>query len=81
MYILRLCLRLPLQIRSVVSDFCVFIAIVIVTGCDALVGIGTPKLITPAKFAVSSMSYSLFVILHIYISPWSKTNLQKGGTY
>ena len=61
-----LCLRLPLQIRSVVSDFCVFIAIVIVTGCDALVGIGTPKLITPAKFAVSSMSYRLFVILHIY---------------
>ena len=36
-----------------VSDFCVFIAIIIVSMCDALVGIGTPKLITPAKFAVS----------------------------
>ncbi len=41
------------QVRTTVSDFAVFIAIMICTGVDAWFGLNTPKLLVPETFTVS----------------------------
>ncbi len=42
--------------REVVSNFKVFIAIVIMIGVDSYIGINTQKLNVPAKFRVSALA-------------------------
>lgn len=50
-----------LQVRQCLSDFAVLIAIILMVGLDAIIGIGTPKLEVPEKFAVS-IALSEFVL-------------------
>ncbi len=41
-----------IQIRSIVSDFAVMIAIVTMVATDAAIGLDTPKLLIPHDFKV-----------------------------
>lgn len=45
---------LVFQVRQIVGDFAVMLAIVIMVGVDLLCGIDTPKLNVPSEFRVSS---------------------------
>ena len=47
------------QVRSLVSDFAVFVAIVAMVGMDAGIGLATPKLNVPAQFRVSCYTHTL----------------------
>ena len=42
-----------LQVRALISDFAVMIAIVTMVGVDAAIGLPTPKLTVPKEFKVS----------------------------
>lgn len=42
------------QVRKLISDFAIILAIFIFCGVDMLVGVDTPKLIVPTEFKVSS---------------------------
>lgn len=41
------------QVRKLISDFAIIMAILIFCGVDMLVGVDTPKLIVPSEFKVS----------------------------
>lgn len=41
------------QVRKLISDFAIILAILIFCGVDMLVGVDTPKLIVPTEFKVS----------------------------
>lgn len=42
------------QVRKLISDFAIILAILIFCGVDMLVGVDTPKLTVPSEFKVSS---------------------------
>lgn len=44
------------QVRKLISDFAIILAILIFCGVDMLVGVETPKLIVPSEFKVSPQS-------------------------
>jgi len=46
-----------LQVRVLVSDFAVCIAILLMVVADLLIGLGTPKLEVPPEFRVSGILY------------------------
>lgn len=48
------------QVRKLISDFAIVLAILIFCGVDMLVGVDTPKLIVPTEFKV----WSFLVIKH-----------------
>lgn len=61
----------PTWLRYIVSDFAVVLAIVSMAGVDMLVGISTPKLEVPEKFAPTSPNRG-WVINPISVNPfWS----------
>ena len=41
-----------MQVRKLISDFAIILAILIFCGVDALVGVDTPKLLVPSEFKV-----------------------------
>ena len=43
-----------LQVRNILGDFAVLIAIVVMVGVDAVLGLPTPKLTVPDEFKVSA---------------------------
>ena len=43
------------QVRQILGDFAVLIAIVLMVGLDLAIGIGTPKLLVPEKFEVTTI--------------------------
>ena len=47
-----------LQVRQIVSDFAVLLAIILMVGMDIAIGIPTPKLEVPEKFSVSTCIYT-----------------------
>lgn len=53
--------RFVSQVRALVSDFSVVIAILLMTVADMLLGLDTPKLEVPEKFEVSLMSLQEFI--------------------
>lgn len=46
------CLFTSTQVRKLISDFAIILAILIFCGVDVLVGVETPKLIVPSEFKV-----------------------------
>lgn len=46
------CLFSSTQVRKLISDFAIILAILIFCGVDVLVGVETPKLIVPSEFKV-----------------------------
>lgn len=50
------------QVRKLISDFAIILAILIFCGVDALVGVDTPKLLVPSEFKVSACVGGCFVI-------------------
>lgn len=42
-----------LQVRNIIGDFAILIAILVNVGIDAAVGLPTPKLTVPSEFKVS----------------------------
>lgn len=61
-----------IQVRKLISDFAIILAILIFCGVDMLVGVDTPKLIVPSEFKVSPLlhpkhyiSYGCLQKLHI----------------
>ncbi|KAM6965651.1 solute carrier family 4 member 4a [Aplochiton taeniatus] len=51
----------PTTVRKLISDFAIILAILIFCGVDALVGVGTPKLIVPSEFKPTSPNRGWFV--------------------
>ncbi|XP_048098405.1 solute carrier family 4 member 4a isoform X4 [Alosa alosa] len=51
----------PTTVRKLISDFAIILAILIFCGVDALVGVGTPKLIVPTEFKPTSPNRGWFV--------------------
>lgn len=47
----------PFKVRSTISDFAVFLTIVIMVLIDYLVGVPSPKLHVPEKFEVRKCSF------------------------
>jgi len=47
-----------LQVRQIIGDFAILIAILVCVGIDASVGLPTPKLAVPAEFKVGYSSIS-----------------------
>lgn len=43
------------QVRKLISDFAIILAILIFCGVDMLIGVDTPKLIVPTEFKVSPL--------------------------
>uniref|UniRef100_A0A672PNG9 Anion exchange protein n=2 Tax=Sinocyclocheilus grahami TaxID=75366 RepID=A0A672PNG9_SINGR len=50
-----------LQVRQLISDFAIILAILIFCGVDALVGVDTPKLLVPSEFKPTSPNRGWFV--------------------
>lgn len=50
-------LSFPLQVRSSISDFAVFLTIMIMVLVDYLVGVPSPKLHVPDRFEVKHMPF------------------------
>lgn len=57
-----------IQVRKLISDFAIILAILIFCGVDMLVGVDTPKLLVPSEFKVSSLLHpeKLKSILDMY---------------
>lgn len=49
------------QVRKLISDFAIILAILIFCGIDALVGVDTPKLEVPSEFKVGNVTVGVFV--------------------
>ncbi|XP_036368518.1 electroneutral sodium bicarbonate exchanger 1-like [Octopus sinensis] len=61
----------PTIVRQITSDFAVFIAIIVMSGIDAAVGLDTPKLTVPTKFQPTDPSKRDWVINPISSkNPW-----------
>ena len=48
----NVCGAFVMQVRKLISDFAIILAILIFCGVDALVGVDTPKLLVPSEFKV-----------------------------
>ena len=70
-----------LQVRSIISDFSVILAIGLMVGVDAFVGLATPKLEVPTKFQVrKSLSFIAYANLEMSaIGKDSEHNLMKSN--
>lgn len=51
----------PTQVRKLISDFAIILAILLFCGVDALVGVETPKLLVPSEFKPTSPLRGWFV--------------------
>ncbi|XP_039470978.1 electrogenic sodium bicarbonate cotransporter 1-like isoform X2 [Oreochromis aureus] len=51
----------PTQVRKLISDFAIILAILLFCGVDALVGVETPKLLVPSEFKPTSSLRGWFV--------------------
>lgn len=54
-----MCVFTLTQVRKLISDFAIILAILIFCGVDMLVGVDTPKLIVPSEFKVSLTTFWL----------------------
>ncbi|XP_048211937.1 sodium bicarbonate cotransporter 3 isoform X3 [Perognathus longimembris pacificus] len=60
----------PTKVRSTISDFAVFLTIVIMVAIDYLVGIPSPKLHVPEKFQPTSPHIRGWIISPLGDNPW-----------
>ncbi|KAK2818727.1 hypothetical protein Q5P01_024288 [Channa striata] len=51
----------PTTVRKLISDFAIILTILLFCGVDALVGVGTPKLIVPSEFKPTSPHRGWFI--------------------
>nr|AAN75454.1 Na-dependent Cl/HCO3 exchanger [Doryteuthis pealeii] len=58
----------PSVVRAIISDFAVIIAIVSMVTLDALVGVGTPKLLVPTEFKPTLSTRSW--VVNPFRNPW-----------
>ena len=56
-----------MQVRSLISDFAVFSAIVMMVMLDFFVGLPTPKLVVPNEFTVSRVPYEIFTVCFLQL--------------
>lgn len=66
----QMCFVFSFKVRSTISDFAIFLTIMIMVLLDYLVGVPSPKLRVPDRFQVKNfglfcLTQSLFVIIYI----------------